>query len=82
MKLERGLLLDPRQRPRWRKPGEGELKLNTDGAFDSSRRDGGWGFVIRDEQGRAVCSGAGREDHLLDAFHAELKGCLAVSRRR
>jgi hypothetical protein len=56
---------------------EGELKQNTDGAFDPLRKDGGGGFIIRDDQGHAVCSGAGREEHLLDAFHAELKGCLA-----
>jgi hypothetical protein len=28
-------------------------------------------------RGRAVISGARREDYLLDAFHAELLGCLA-----
>ena len=35
------------------------------------------GYVIRDDQGQTICSGAGWEDHLLDAFHAKLKGCLA-----
>jgi hypothetical protein len=68
---------DFRQLTHWKKPGQGELKLNTDGAFDVLNKDGGSGFVIRNDQGRAICSGAGREDHLLDAFHAELKGCLA-----
>jgi hypothetical protein len=32
------------------------------------RKDGGWCFIIRDDQGYAVCSGAGREDHLLNSF--------------
>jgi ribonuclease HI len=35
------------------------------------------GFIIRDDQGRAVALGARHEDFLLDAFHAELLGCLA-----
>jgi hypothetical protein len=76
-KPDRMLLSDSRQLRSWNKPGQGELKLNTDGAFDGLNKDGGWGFVIRNDQGRAICSGAGREGHLLDAFHAELKGCLA-----
>jgi hypothetical protein len=66
-----------RQKFRWRRSAAGELKLNTDGAFDESHKDGGWGFVIRDSQGRVICSGAGREDYLLNALHAELKGCQA-----
>jgi hypothetical protein len=55
----------------------GELKLNSDGAFNMERKDGGWGFILRDDQGRAICSGAGRGAFLLDAFHAELLVCLA-----
>lgn len=76
-KPERSLLSDSSQHHRWQRPAEGVLKLNTDGAFDPVRKSGGWGFIIRDEDGHAVCSGAGHENHLLDAFHAELKGCLA-----
>jgi ribonuclease HI len=51
--------------------------MNSDGAFDSSKKEGGWGFAIRDDQGQAVASGAGQEEHLLDAFHAKVLGCLA-----
>ena len=34
-------------------------------------------FVIRDDQGRVIKAGAGGEDFLLDAFHAELLACSA-----
>lgn len=44
-KTESRLLPDFRQRQSWRKPMEGELKLNTDGAFDSLRKDGGWAML-------------------------------------
>jgi hypothetical protein len=73
----RGVLSDLCQSSRWRKPEPGVLKMNSDGAFDSSKKEGGWGFAIRDDQGQAVASGAGQEEHLLDAFHAKVLGCLA-----
>ena len=38
---------------------------------------GGWGFIIRDDHGMMVLVGAGKANFLLDAFHAELLGCLA-----
>ena len=69
--------LRPKGKRRWQKPRTGELKLNIDGAFNCDKHDGGWGFILRDDQGRVVSSGAGREDFLLDAFQAELLGCLA-----
>ena len=47
-KPKKGLLLDNRQRCKWQKLIAGELKVNSDGAFDINRKDGGWGFVIRD----------------------------------
>jgi ribonuclease HI len=76
-KTDGRLLSDFRQRTQWQRPRAGELKLNTDGAFNGDKHDGGWGFLIRDDQGRVVSSGAGREDFLLYAFQAELLGCLA-----
>lgn len=71
------LLSDYRQAVQWRRPVSGELKLNTDGAFFESSGDGGWGYVLRDDQGTVLKDGAGREDHLISAFHAELLGCVA-----
>jgi hypothetical protein len=53
----RTLLSDNSQRPRWKKPPDGVLKLNSDGAFSKERKDGGWGFVIiRDD---SKCEGSG-----------------------
>ena len=61
----RGVLPEFRQTHRWRNPEPGVLKLNSDGAFDVTRKEGGWGFAIHDDQGSVVVSGAGHEDHLL-----------------
>jgi hypothetical protein len=62
---------------KWQRPQLGEPKLSSDGAFDGGRKEAGWGFAIRDDSGRVLKSGAGREDFLPDPFHAELLGCLA-----
>ena len=35
------LLPENRQRPKWKNPPEGVLKLNSDGAFSNERKDGG-----------------------------------------
>lgn len=65
-----------RQKERWKKPSTGVLKINSDGAFRASTGTGGWGFVIRDDQGDVVKAGAGHCQHLLDAFHVEMIACL------
>jgi len=41
-----------------------------------SMTEDGVSFVLCDDQGRVVSSGAGREDFLLDAFQAKLLSCL------
>lgn len=51
--------------------------MNSDGALDSNTMSGGWGSVVRDEQGEVVTAGAGREEFLQSAFHAEVLGCIA-----
>jgi hypothetical protein len=38
---------------------------------------GGWCFIVRDDQGDVVLAGTGNEKILMNAFHAELLGCLA-----
>ena len=63
-------------RCRWRKPGTGTLKTNTDGAFSMNSGSGGWEFIIRDENEDITHAGTGSCQHLLDAFHAELFACL------
>ncbi|RLM65074.1 hypothetical protein C2845_PM16G01240 [Panicum miliaceum] len=65
-----------RRKERWKKPGAGVLKINSEGAYTASTGKGGWGFVIRDDQGDVVKAGAGHCQHLLDAFHAEMIACL------
>jgi hypothetical protein len=43
----------------WRRPPEGYLKLNCDASFIPSELCGGWGFLIRDNDGEVVLSGWG-----------------------
>ena len=45
LKTDNRQLSKNRQKRRWQKPKTGEMKLNTDGAFNSDKHDGGWGFV-------------------------------------
>lgn len=40
-------------------------------------RRSGWGFILGDDWGRVLKAGAGLEEFLEDAFHAELLGLLA-----
>lgn len=65
------------QRKKWSKPPVGALKLNSDGSFYSEEKTGGWGFVIRDDNGGVIKAAAGKETCVLDAFHAELLGVQA-----
>lgn len=43
----------------WNPSSRNFLKMNTDGSFSAKARPGGWGFVIRDEEGRVCGAGAG-----------------------
>jgi hypothetical protein len=45
---------------RWEQPPTGLLKVNVDGAFRDLDKNGGWGYVIRDERGEVIQSGLGR----------------------
>jgi hypothetical protein len=66
----------PKQKQIWQRPAHDVLKLNTDGAFSSNTGAGGWGYVIRNEDGMVINAGAGSCFFLLDAFHAEAVACL------
>ena len=44
---------------RWAKPSDGFLKENVDASFKEDSKSGGWGFVVRSENGDAVAAGAG-----------------------
>lgn len=53
---------------RWTAPPNDWLKINVDGAFNISTMEGGWGFVIRNHNGEALGSGAGRMEHLCGCY--------------
>ena len=52
------------------------LKLNVDGAFRESDKNGGWGYVIRDENGDVIQSGSGRVLFATSLMHMELIACI------
>lgn len=56
-----GLLSDFRQVLSWKKQHQGELKINSDGAFNPATGSGGRGFIIRDDQGLLVRRGRKRD---------------------
>jgi hypothetical protein len=72
---EKGHRVD-RVKARWSRPPVDTLKINSDGVYCAASGTGGWGYVIRDEEGSVIWAGAGRSDYLLDALHAEALGCL------
>ncbi|XP_024200160.1 uncharacterized protein LOC112203423 [Rosa chinensis] len=65
---------------RWQRPSDGILKVNIDGAFLSTTRQGGLGFVIRDSNSSMLVGGAMPLRNLLSAEHAEILACQAAVR--
>lgn len=61
---------------KWSRPPNGFLKINTDASFHRDANSGGWGFIIRDDQGRAMAVGAGNLANISDALHAEALALL------
>jgi ribonuclease HI len=61
----------------WKRPDRGWLKINSDGAFSERTSEGGWGVIIRDEEGDVVEAAAGKLTRVLDAFQSEVEACLA-----
>jgi hypothetical protein len=64
------------RRRKWARPPSGMLKLNVDGAFRESDMNGGWGYVIRDENGDVIQSGSGRVLFATSQMHMELIACI------
>ncbi|KAF8769763.1 hypothetical protein HU200_006373 [Digitaria exilis] len=64
-----------REVQRWKKPAEGVLKVNCDGAHEPEEKRGGWGFVIRDEEGDVIKACWGRIGRSFDALQAEAIAC-------
>jgi hypothetical protein len=58
------------QSKHWLQPEQGEVKVNSNGAFHEATKSGGWGFVIRDADGQVIRAGAGREEFLQNVFHS------------
>ena len=56
---------------------QGWVKINSDGAFSERTSEGGWGVIIRDEEGDVVKAGVGKLTRVLDAFQSEVEACLA-----
>jgi len=52
----------------WKRPVQGWVKINSDGAFSSRTGEGGWGVIIRDERGEVMEAADGKLTRLLDAF--------------
>ncbi|XP_050157483.1 uncharacterized protein LOC126631381 [Malus sylvestris] len=63
----------------WNLPPFGSLKINIDGAWDSSRSWALFGFIARDADGLFVAAMAGLLNDVLSPLHAEaLLVCLAM----
>lgn len=66
----------PKPVQKWKKPAEGYLKLNVEGAFFESTKSGGWGFIFRDHDGDHMGSVAGQLSSVMEAIHTEALACL------
>jgi ribonuclease HI len=64
------------QRRKWAVPPNGVLKLNVDGAFREADKNGGWGYIFRDDHGDVVQSGFGRMHFACSPLHMELVACI------
>ncbi|RLM79128.1 hypothetical protein C2845_PM12G12490 [Panicum miliaceum] len=61
--------------PAWSKPPRDFLKINSDSSFSAITGQGGWGFVIRDDEGSVIHAAAGKLERLRDALQAEVIAC-------
>ncbi|KAI4987321.1 hypothetical protein ZWY2020_020121 [Hordeum vulgare] len=57
---------------RWRPPPGDMIKINADGSFIPGQDNSGWGVVARDATGEVIAARAGRQDHVQNAFAAEV----------
>jgi ribonuclease HI len=57
--------------PKWSLPMHNYVKINTDGAYRESSRTGGWGFIMRNDQGFPVAAGCGHIQVAGSAMQAE-----------
>ena len=66
------------QKPKtsWKRPPVNYVKANCDGSFKPLNGTGGWGFVLRDNDGQVISAGYGKLENVLDSHHAEIIACL------
>jgi hypothetical protein len=60
---------------RWKKPRPAYLKINVDASCLEVSRSGGWGFVIKNEDGEALAAGAGHIVSVATPLQAEALAC-------
>ncbi|XP_071680949.1 uncharacterized protein [Lolium perenne] len=63
---------------KWSKPPNDYVKINFDSSFNVVFVDGGWGFVIRDQEGFFVAAGVGKSKNPGSALQSEVVACLAA----
>jgi len=57
------------------------VKANCDGSFNPLNGVGGWGFVVRGDDGAVISAGYGKLENVLDSHHAEIIACLQAVQR-
>jgi hypothetical protein len=65
---------------RWTKPWIGFLKVNFDASFREEIRSGGWGCVIRNEEGKIKGVDMGKTTVVSSILQAEAKACQEAMR--
>jgi len=56
---------------KWEKPEVGSVKVNCDAAYNGSTGNGGWGCIVRYDEGDVVSARRGRVESLM-CLHGEL----------
>ena len=71
------------QKPqKWARPPPDVLKVNCDGSFFPDSKKGGWGFIIRDHDGRAFSVGTESLSAVHDADCTKPKRAQQLCKRR
>ena len=71
------------QKPKtsWKRPPVNYVKASCDGSFKPLNGTGGWGFVLRGDDGEVISAGYGKLKNVLDPHHAEIIACLQAVQR-
>ncbi|OMP01552.1 hypothetical protein COLO4_11797 [Corchorus olitorius] len=64
----------------WEAPGQSEIKVNFDGAYDSRGKTGACGAIARDSTGLVLGAYAGRLGFVSDVYAAECKAALKAAK--